>query len=232
MEEKVRSMGAVVKFPRHARASARLGARFSAESRAIISAVKPARAATSDAKIASHHSEGMRSRCPHLRTAGALAPMSSAIASGEGQSPMTLRNETISGAATSVMPSVIGQSVLKSKSKVSYDFGESFSLTCDMPERMSETEEKAAFIGRVRAAREARFPTQKPMLTILGIDQGTYKQYETRTPLPYRFVPKFCAATGVSLEWLLTGEGQGPVVPDIPRQVPKRMGKARRGRAA
>jgi hypothetical protein len=85
-----------------------------------------------------------------------------------------------------------------------------------MPDRMSETEEKAAFIGRVRAAREARFPTQKPMLTILGIEQGTYKQYETRTPLPYRFIPKFCAACGVSIEWLLTGEGEGPMVVPLP----------------
>lgn len=92
-----------------------------------------------------------------------------------------------------------------------------------MSDRMSETEEKLAFIRRTKAAREARFPEgQKPMLTILGVEQGTYKQYETRTPLPHRYIPKFCAATGVSLDWLLTGEGKGPRVEGFIRHVPKR----------
>jgi hypothetical protein len=99
-------------------------------------------------------------------------------------------------------------------------------------DRMSETEEKLAFIKRVRTARMARFDKQKPILTILGVSQGTYKQYETRTPLPYRFIPKFCAATGVDMEWLLTGEGKGPEVAEIPKQTPKRMGKALKGKAA
>lgn len=100
-----------------------------------------------------------------------------------------------------------------------------------MADRMSETEEKLAFIGRVRAAREARFPTQRPMLTILGIDQGTYKQYERRTPLPLRFIPKFCAATGVEIEWLLTGEGVGPKVEALPTPR-KRTAKRAKQRAA
>lgn len=99
-------------------------------------------------------------------------------------------------------------------------------------DRMSETEEKAAFIRRTKLAREARFPTQNPMLVILGVEQGTYKQYETRTPLPHRFIPKFCAATGVSLEWLLTGEGRGPAVTPIPQSVPKRATKRHRRTAA
>ena len=92
--------------------------------------------------------------------------------------------------------------------------------------RMSEMEEKAAFIGRVRQAREAAFDTQKPMQTILDIDQGTYKQYETRTPLPHRFIPKFCAATNVSMEWLLTGEGKGPA--EHPRETPARLPRRRK----
>jgi len=92
--------------------------------------------------------------------------------------------------------------------------------------RMSETEEKLAFIRRVKQAREAAFDTQRPMQTILDVDQGTYKQYETRTPLPHRFIPKFCAATNVSLEWLLTGEGKGP--PEHPRETPARSIRRRR----
>lgn len=102
-------------------------------------------------------------------------------------------------------------------------------------DRMSETEEKAAFIRRTKLAREARFPTQNPMLTILGVEQGTYKQYETRTPLPHRFIPKFCAATGVSLEWLLTGEGKGPAITPILQPAPKsapRAAKRHRRKAA
>jgi transcriptional regulator with XRE-family HTH domain len=88
-----------------------------------------------------------------------------------------------------------------------------------MADRMSETEEKLAFINRVKQARKQRFETQKPICTILEIDQGTYKQYETRTALPHRYIPKFCAATGVSIEWLLTGEGQGPPQPEYPKLI-------------
>jgi len=98
--------------------------------------------------------------------------------------------------------------------------------------RMSDTEEKLAFIRRTKQAREAAFDSQKPMLTILGVDQGTYKQYETRTPLPHRFIPKFCAATRVSIEWLLTGEGQGPAARDYPKQIPARSAHRGRRKAA
>src|SRR5882724_3369348 len=87
--------------------------------------------------------------------------------------------------------------------------------------RMSEAEERRAFVDRTRAARVARFETQSPMLTILELDQGTYKQYETRTPLPHRFIPKFCAATGVDIEWLLTGRGKGPAVETRPPRRPR-----------
>jgi hypothetical protein len=85
-------------------------------------------------------------------------------------------------------------------------------------ERKAEREETEAFIRRTREARAARFDTQKPICLLLEVDQGTYKQYETRTPLPRRYIPKFCAACGVSIEWLLTGEGQAPgdvVVPPV-----------------
>jgi hypothetical protein len=92
------------------------------------------------------------------------------------------------------MAETLGPLVLNVKANVSYDESARFHDTPRM-DRMSETEEKAAFIGRVRAARAARFEKQGPMCVILGIDQGTYKQYETRTPLPHRYIPKFCAAT-------------------------------------
>ena len=114
------------------------------------------------------------------------------------------------------MAANLGRVVLSVKDDKSCDDSASFSETKGMAERMSETEERLAFIARTRAAREARFETQKPMITILGIDQGTYKQYEIRTPLPHRHIPKFCAACGVTMEWLLTGEGKGPAVMPFP----------------
>lgn len=123
------------------------------------------------------------------------------------------------------MESALGHYVLNFKANVSHDLGFGRVEAVAMTDRMSETEEKLAFIARTRRARAARFDTQKPMLTILGIDQGTYKQYETRTPLPHRFIPKFCAATGVDIEWLLTGEGKGPKEEMIPREVQVRRGR-------
>lgn len=157
--------------------------------------------------------------------------MSEAIASTDGQSPMMSSNETILG-ARSFMALVLGQYVLKSKATLSCDYKKSFKQYRGMPDRMSETEEKLAFIRRTRQAREARWPTQKAIYTLLDLTQGTYKQYETRTPLPHRYIPKFCLATGVSMEWLLTGEGQGPVVQEYPREVSKRVRRVRRNRAA
>ena len=188
---------------------------------AIFSAVSPSDCAGAVIKIDFHHSAGIRSRCSHLRTAGALAPISAAIASGEGQSPMTDRNEVAFDIESS-----LGHIVLNGKANLSHDCGLAVDENGLMADKLSETEQKHAFISRVRLAREARYPTQKPILIILDIDQGLYKQYESRTPLPHRFIPKFCAATGVEIDWLLTGEGKGPVATEIAKIIPRR----RRGR--
>lgn len=218
-------MGTLIRLPaRHVRASA--GSRAAIVARA--SAVKPASCAVCVARTAVHHSAGRLSLWNHFRAASGEAPISAAIAPGEFHSPIITRNDV----SELSMPDCLGQSVLKSKAEMSHDAGQVFSDYSGMADRMSETEEKAAFIRRVRMAREARFQTQRPILTLLELEQGTYKQYEKRTPLPHRLIPKFCAATGVSLEWLLTGEGQGPVVEDIPRQVQKRPTRLRRRRAA
>lgn len=226
-------MGAVLIFPnqgRHDRTPTRTGGR--AAKRTMSSAVTPPAFAVSESRIELHHSSGMRSRQAHLRAECTLAPTSAAKASGVGHSPMTSLNELKRvGEATSVMPPCLGQSVLKSKANVSYDCGERLPHPAAMADRMSETEEKLAFINRVKLARMSRFETQKPILTILGVDQGTYKQYETRTPLPHRYIPKFCAATGVEIEWLLTGEGKGPTqvyeLAPSPRRKRRAMSKSR-----
>lgn len=182
---------------------------------------RPSAAETSGA----HHSDGSRFLLCHFRTANSEAPVSSASASSEGHSSHTARG------VKSVIAQSLGRDVLNVKANVSYDRAVPACDNLAMADRMSETEEKLAFIGRVRAAREARFPTQKPMLVILGVEQGTYKQYESRTPLPLRLIPKFCAATGVEIEWLLTGEGIGPRVEALPLPR-KRTQKRRRSIAA
>lgn len=67
--------------------------------------------------------------------------------------------------------------------------------------KLSEWERE--FIRRTKQAREERDGlTQDKIAHLLGIDQGRYKHYETRTPLPHEFVVPFCYATGRSLEWL------------------------------
>lgn len=67
---------------------------------------------------------------------------------------------------------------------------------------------KEAFIRRTAEARERRGLTQEEMATLLGLSQGTYKQYETRSLLPHRLIVPFCIATGVELAWLFTGKSE------------------------
>lgn len=208
----------VVRFPRHpARASER-GSLVTVSACMEASASKVTELnprASAKRTRASQYSGPIRPRRAHLDTiqleTGTPADWKSrATSSNEGQSLST--SLTLEGMARSV-----GPQVLNVKANTSYDESAGFSENPGM-DRMSETEERAAFIGRVRAAREARFPTQKPMLIILGIEQDLYKQYETRTVLPHKYIPKFCAACGVTVDWLLTGQGDGPnSVPIYPK---------------
>lgn len=145
-----------------------------------------------------------------------------------------LRNEVISG-LESIIESSLGHVVLTDKAILSYDCEQPDGLIGRMADKKTERQELDAFIDRVRAARLARFKTQTPLLTILEVDQGTYKQYEGRTPLPYRYIPKFVAATGVSIEWLLTGQGEGPSLANLPPRKSRRtrtVAKGKRGKAA
>lgn len=225
-------MGIVICFPHQARASIASAETGRATKAVIVSADRPARLAVSVPSTDDHQSAGMLFRCHHLETVQpeSLTPAetdtSSAIASREGQRSMIARNEE-----NSAMRGNVGQTVLNCKANVSYDAGKLLRHSSDM-DRMSESEEKAAFIQRVKLAREARFPTQGPILTILGIPQGQYKHYEKRTPLPHRFIPKFCAATGVSVDWLLTGEGKGPVAIEVPRPAKKPAKRPAKAKAA
>lgn len=44
------------------------------------------------------------------------------------------------------------------------------------------------------------------MAKALGIEYGTYNKYETRTPLPHGLIAKFCAVSGISIEFFITGQ--------------------------
>lgn len=177
------------------------------------------------------YSGPIRPRCAHLLTAEAEMSCPAALKSSDTASSEGHRSKTARGVSN--MGESLGPHVLNVKAILSYDMAALNREDAGMAGRISDTEEKDAFIARVRAARVARFDKQKPMITILGLDQGTYKQYETRTPLPWRLIPKFCAATGVDIEWLLTGEGKGPnVIPIVRDQKSKIPEKPSRRRVA
>jgi hypothetical protein len=214
----------VVAFPQRGHVRASAGSR--AASLANVSAVTPADLAGSVCETANHHSPGIRSLCDHFRIAGTPAPRSDAIASCDGQSRITSRNE-----AGSCMPNVLGQSVLKSKPNVSHDGVDLMGHSVPMKDQ-AKTAYKTAFMARVTAARKLRF-TQQAMAESLGMEQDSYKQYETRSLMPHHLIPRFCTICGVSTDWLITGKGAGPAVQPVleakPR-APKRP--ARRTRVA
>jgi hypothetical protein len=64
---------------------------------------------------------------------------------------------------------------------------------------------RSAFFRRVRTARELFSEDYKAMAHALGIPEGTYYRYETRTMLPHHLVPRFCQLTGINADWLFNG---------------------------
>lgn len=75
---------------------------------------------------------------------------------------------------------------------------------------------KTEFIARTKLAREATGMTQTEIAMALGVDQGRYKQYETRSLLPHEMIGRFCAITRVTEKWLTTGVGAAPARPMPP----------------
>lgn len=167
----------------------------------------------------------------HLSICERDAPMSDMAASMDAQRSITALNDVGFGFA-SIMESPLGQYGLIGKAIVAQDAEPGVSDDGQMVLAISATEDKQAFIRRVKLARMARFPTQTPICTILGISQGVYKHYEGRSALPYRFIPKFVAATGVDYEWLLTGAGKGPRAEDVPQAPTRQAERSRRRKAA
>lgn len=194
----------------HSAASA--GADDRAASSAKSSAVSPASLAFPVRSNAAQKSAGMLSRCGHLRTADTVAPTSDAKASGESHKATTSRK-------LQTMEGNLGQLVLESKSELSQDPKKVLGHNVPM-DKYAKRAAALALIARTREARSWTTLGQIKMAKALGIDQGKYKQYETRTPMPMIYHEKFCDICGCSLPWLRDGVG------------PSRRAPARRERIA
>ncbi len=149
------------------------------------------------------YSDGTLSRCAHLRTAETDAPISAAKTSCEGHRASKDRIE-------SAMLQSLGHTVLSVKANMSHDYGPGLEHLAFMPRDAAASAFKVGFIARTKEGRESLGLTQEQFASLLGMDQGKYKQYETRTPLPHQYVEKFCFATGADQNWLFTGKGRKP----------------------
>ena len=218
-------MGVVVRL--HSRSS-------KAASSARVSALRPASLARCVASKDDHHSAGMLWRCHHLETCAAEAPISSAHNSRVGQSSTTLRNEQ----KRSVMPINLGQIVLDCKDKMDHDTT-NFSVQNVLMAYWTEKQFIREFIRRTRSARIGPYPSKKrfsqPKLAkLLGMSQGTYKNYETNRQLPLYLLPLFCDLCGVRIDEMLAPLSGATIEPiNAPEPVSKpRRGRRRKSKAA
>lgn len=212
----------------HARASSRRAAKFvsrSAESSTDL--------AFSVARIDAHHSGGIQSRCHHLVTMPAEAPISEAIesrapyASLGPQSSMTSLKDVIFD-----MPASLGQFVPKSNANVSTDNAKLSGhtvLMSDDHEKLAETQWREEFRLRVIKARGDR--TQAVMAELLGILTNTYGKYEAesrKSMMPVRLLPRFAKICGVDLVELIEGPRkiQAPAKPRLVKPVDKPQKRA------
>lgn len=77
---------------------------------------------------------------------------------------------------------------------------------CPMGRGKTDADFLDEFCERTRSARiTAGFNDLKEFALLMGIAPDTYLRYETRTPLPHRYIPKFLRLTGVSADVLFTG---------------------------
>ena len=79
------------------------------------------------------------------------------------------------------------------------------------------------FIARTKLARERAGFTQDEIAEVLGMKQGTYKNYERNRPLPHRYVRAFCLACRVDPLFLYDMRAETAGTHKMPR---KRPGKA------
>lgn len=90
-----------------------------------------------------------------------------------------------------------------------------------MAEQEVLSDYERGFIARVRAARALRFDTQEAFCISQKIKQTSYKVFETERLLPLEVIEQYCAAWGVTIDWLITGKGAGPAVLPLPQKRPR-----------
>jgi len=222
-------MSNVIRLPLSSQARARVGSKLRAERRAKSTAVKPAARARRVPKTADHQGDGMLSRCHHFLTFSAvqLEPTSAAMSAYDGQTAMTSRKSFGFDMSES-----LGHFVPNDKNRVSRDCALRREDTAAMSKNPPKSTYKLEFIERVKAARTARGYTQQQISELLGIDQGKYKQYESRSYLPHDLMPRFCIACSVDPAWLITGKGRMTAAPTAPRETPAKPAPRKRGKAA
>lgn len=66
----------------------------------------------------------------------------------------------------------------------------------------------AAFCARTKEARVAAGYTQTELATKLSISRNTLAEYEWRSMMPRYLLKEFCLACRVTMDWLLTGQGE------------------------
>lgn len=81
------------------------------------------------------------------------------------------------------------------------------------PDKLTPASYRATFYKRVKTARELYTDDYKAMARALGIAEGTYYRYETRTMLPHHLIPLFCQITGVTADWLFKGPSAARALP-------------------
>ena len=105
------------------------------------------------------------------------------------------------------IPLSLGPIVLNVKANMSHDIAAPFGDARAMSKE-AQTQFETEFKSRVKMAREDKGLSQVQMAKALGIDQGKYKQYETRSMLPHEYIEQFLLVTGKTYEWLFTGRGK------------------------
>lgn len=165
-------------------------------------------------RTAGHHFDGMLSRLNHLITAQFPAPTSAAMASLEGQSSMTDRND-VSG--ESGMPELLGQCVPNYKAIMGRDLktpvGHSVPMS-EAPEKIAESAWQKAWLERLHRIQGKRTHENMAKFLEMGVEQ--WKKCVNRGDVfPIRKLPRLALLAGIPVESLIEGDRDD----ELPEQV-------------